>query len=144
MASCTLALTLPKGSKLTDGREMASWLWDWDQLPPEQLADSLEKVYNLGGRGDLYEVNSIRHEERGGFVGLNARQAILGHIGQISEDLKSAKESSDGRCFELLFDPQEWFEGDKEFFEFASGRLYWLAASGVLERFGFEVSGSDL
>jgi len=136
---CYLRISLPLESEATipdDGK----WIWS---LTPEEIADSLEKVYDLGGCQDRFSVESIRESKDGGFVGLTAREAIIKHLQRFKEDMKEMQMSPDGRSLEIEFDPSKWFaDGDDQFYNFASGRLYWLATSGALQHFGWQVEGT--
>ena len=144
-----LRITRPAEGLRGDGHEIAKWLMQEDAY--EDMAQSLEKIYDLGGfAGDRHSIESLRGgdgEGLAGFVATNIRKAIASHGQQLTTDMKEMDSSRvDGEeVHELHFDPSEWFAGGNEdFYSYTSGRLYWLAAIGVLERMGFKVEGSGL
>lgn len=139
---CYLRLTLPQGEQLTGGDQMGQWAMN--EFTPEKMADSLEKVYGLAGHQDRSSIDALRNdpEGAGGFTSVNVRRGVASNMKSLAKDLHAMNRQ--GPAYEMEFDPSDWFADGKKFYDFPSGRLYWLAASGALEKLGFQVEGTGL
>lgn len=142
-----IEIDLPAGIDSIQWMDGFRFIWGEDpdyMVQPEEAQRQLRSIYALGaGKWDEQLETIHLGTTMFGKVKSGLSDTLRNNF---TDDLVSGKGKRRGHAltFTIEYDPAEWFEGETEFYDHASGRLFWLAKSGVLQAAGLEVTGTDL